>query len=193
MFERFSANARTVVVLAQEESRRLHHTSIGTEHLLLGLLGVPDDPAVALLGEQGLDLPVGRLAVQRLHRSPGPELDAAALDTIGIDLDAVRAKVESVFGAGALSGSVSPAGRRWFGSGGRMPSGHIPFTPDAKKSLEFALREARALENHGILPGHLLLGLFRAEDTPAARLLRGHGFDLAALRESVQAVVRPTG
>ena len=44
MFERFTNRARHAVVLAQEEARRLHHNYIGTEHVLLGLLGEPDGP-----------------------------------------------------------------------------------------------------------------------------------------------------
>jgi ATP-dependent Clp protease ATP-binding subunit ClpA len=180
MFERFTADCRRAVVLAQEEARMLGHTTTGAEHLLLGLLGLPGDAAVALLVDGGLDLPTTREAVRRLHAVPGPELDAEALDTIGIDLDVVREKVEAVFGVGALSGTGGPADRRRRG-GRSVPGGHLPFTPEAKKSLELSLREALALKSKEILPGHLLLGLLRDGDSPAARLVRERGFDLAAL------------
>jgi ATP-dependent Clp protease ATP-binding subunit ClpA len=188
MFERFTAGSRRSVVLAQEEARMLHHPQIGTEHLLLGLLGLREDPATAVLAVRGLDLPTARLAVRHLHSLPGPEIDAAALDTIGIDLEAVREKVEAVFGVGALSGSSDPAGRRRRGAR-RLASGHLPFTSDAKKSLELALREALALQSKAILPGHVLLGLLRADDTPAVRLLRARGLDSAELRAQIRAAL----
>jgi ATP-dependent Clp protease ATP-binding subunit ClpA len=56
MFERFSNNARHVVVLAQEEARRLQHNYIGTEHILLGLLGVSEGVASRVLTEFGISL-----------------------------------------------------------------------------------------------------------------------------------------
>jgi ATP-dependent Clp protease ATP-binding subunit ClpA len=178
MFEKFTPDCRRIVVLAQEEARMLRHRSTGSEHLLLGVLGLRDGAAVTALTEGGLDLPTARSAVQRLHAEP--ELDADALDAIGIDLDAVREKVEAAFGVGALSGATGPADRRRQG-GGRFPGGHLPFTPDAKKTLELSLRQALAVKSREILPEHLLLGLIRAEG-PGARLLADHGFDLAALR-----------
>ncbi|WP_042377245.1 Clp protease N-terminal domain-containing protein [Streptacidiphilus melanogenes] len=188
MFERFTADLRRAVVLAQEEARMLDSATTGPEHLLLGLLGLPGDAAVALLAEGGLDLPTAREAVRGGHAAPGPELDAEALDTIGIDLDAVREKVEAVFGVGALSGAGSAAGRRRRGGGG-LPGGHLPFTPEAKKSLELSLREALALKSRVILPGHLLLGLLRLEEAPAARLVHARGFELADLRGRVRATL----
>jgi ATP-dependent Clp protease ATP-binding subunit ClpA len=63
MFERFTSNARQVVVRAQEEARLLHHNYIGTEHILLGLLGVPDGHAFRALESFGLSLEGGRQEV----------------------------------------------------------------------------------------------------------------------------------
>jgi ATP-dependent Clp protease ATP-binding subunit ClpA len=60
MFERFTAYARHVVVLAQEEARRLNHNYIGTEHILLGLLGEPEGVAFRVLESFGLSLDRGR-------------------------------------------------------------------------------------------------------------------------------------
>jgi ATP-dependent Clp protease ATP-binding subunit ClpC len=88
VFERFTDRARSVVVLAQEESRLLSHNYIGTEHLLLGL--VRDGEGVA----------------------------AQALGSLDVSLEAVRAQVVEIIGYG-----------------GSAPSGHIPFTPRAKKAL----------------------------------------------------------
>jgi ATP-dependent Clp protease ATP-binding subunit ClpC len=63
MFERFTTHARHVVVLAQEEARRMHHNHIGTEHILLGLLGEPDGVAGRALQGAGLTLEGGRQEV----------------------------------------------------------------------------------------------------------------------------------
>jgi ATP-dependent Clp protease ATP-binding subunit ClpC len=66
MFERFSGNARQAVVLAQEECRRLNHQSIGTEHLLLGLIATPDSAAGKALRQLGLDQETVRGDVEAL-------------------------------------------------------------------------------------------------------------------------------
>ena len=54
MFERFTTRARHSVVLAQEEARRMHHNYIGTEHVLLGLLGEPEGVAARALSGFGV-------------------------------------------------------------------------------------------------------------------------------------------
>ncbi len=66
VFERFTEEARRVVVLAQEEARTLGHAHIGSEHLLLGLLRREDDGAAAVLGDLGIDLARGRAAVEEI-------------------------------------------------------------------------------------------------------------------------------
>ena len=63
MFERFTKSARHIIVLAQEESRGLRHNYIGTEHLLLGLLGEPDETAARALGRFGMSLATTRAEV----------------------------------------------------------------------------------------------------------------------------------
>jgi hypothetical protein len=88
-------------------------------------------------------------------------LDAAALASLGVDLEAVRARADAVFGDGALDRGT-----------GRGRRGHIPFTPDAKKALELALRETVRLGSSAIDGAHLLLGLLRATGSPAEVLLR---------------------
>src|SRR5580704_11114972 len=134
MFERFTNSARHVVVLAQEEARLLHHNYIGTEHLLLGLLGEPEG-----------------IACRALYR-------------FGITLDGAREEVRGIVGTGK----------------GR-PSGHIPFTPRAKKTLELALREALQLHHNFIGTEHVLLGVIREGDGVGAQILRQHA-DLLAIR-----------
>jgi ATP-dependent Clp protease ATP-binding subunit ClpC len=137
MFERFTNRARHVVVLAQEEARRLQHNYIGTEHILLGLLGEPGGVA------------------------------ASALRRVGMSLDSARDEVR----AAAPPGSGAP-------------SGHIPFTPRAKKTLELALREAVQLRHNYIGTEHILLGVMREDDGVGARILRQHS-DLGAIRMAV--------
>ncbi|HEY6798835.1 MAG TPA: Clp protease N-terminal domain-containing protein [Kineosporiaceae bacterium] len=74
MFERFTPHARHVVVLAQEEARRLQHHHIGTEHILLGLLGEPQGPAGRVLQMLGMSLPATREQVA--HQVPPGERPA---------------------------------------------------------------------------------------------------------------------
>jgi ATP-dependent Clp protease ATP-binding subunit ClpC len=142
MFERFTDRARRVVVLAQEEARRLNHNYIGTEHLLLGLI----------------------------HEGEG--VAAKALESVGTDLESVRQQVEEIIGQGQ-----------------QAPSGHIPFTPRAKKVLELALREALQLGHEHIGTEHILLGLIREGEGVAAQLLVKLGADLNRVRETVLGLV----
>ena len=134
MFERFTSEARQVVVGAQEEASRLHHGRIGTEHLLLGLLRTTGTPTSAVLARHGLTRDAVAASVVGHVRSG--DLDADALTTLGIDLDAVRSSVEASFGPGALD---APRPRHG------LAAGHLPFSPRAKKVLELSLREALAL------------------------------------------------
>src|SRR5262245_2805651 len=137
MFERFTSRARHTVVLAQEEARRLRHNYIGTEHILLGLLGEPDG------------------------------LAARALEGFGMSLESARQGVAAIIGLGTTE-----------------PSGHIPFTPRAKKTLELALREALQLQHNYIGTEHILLGVIREGEGVGAQLMKQHA-DLLAIRMAV--------
>ncbi|MBV9446455.1 MAG: hypothetical protein JO345_11255 [Streptosporangiaceae bacterium] len=137
MFERFTNRARHVVVLSQEEARRLKHNYIGTEHILLGLLGETDG------------------------------LAARVLQTFGISLEGTRRDVTEVVGVGKSE-----------------PSGHIPFTPRAKKTLELALREALEMHHNYIGTEHILLGILREGDGVGADVMKRHA-DLTAIRVAV--------
>lgn len=162
MFERFTQAARDAVIQAQTEARELGDDTIGTEHILLGVLWNADGPAGQLLDESGLRYPDIRDRAEA--RLGGLVADADALRGIGIDLDEVRRRAEAAFGKGALS-------RRT----GRRHSGHIPFEPEAKKTLELALREAMALRHTAIGNEHLLLGLTRLPVSAAGRLMAAAG------------------
>jgi ATP-dependent Clp protease ATP-binding subunit ClpC len=140
MFERFNNRSRLVVVHAQEEARALHHSYIGTEHLLLAL--VHD------------------------HRGMG----ASVLESMGITEDQVRDRLRHYMPTVRAEDA---------------PSGHIPFTPRAKRVLELGLREALQLGHDFIGTEHLLLALIKEEDGLAGRTLRDLGVRLDAAREQV--------
>ena len=177
MFERFTSAAREVVVGAQAEARQLHSGRTGTEHLLLALLA-QDAPSAAVLSRHGLTHDAVAESVAGHVRAGG--LDPEALAAVGIDLEAVRSTVEASFGEGALDGS--PAGSR-------LPGGHIPFSPRAKKVLELSLREAIALKSKSIADGHIALGLLREGEGLAMKVLADRGIDAATLRREITAAL----
>ncbi|WHS50653.1 ATP-dependent Clp protease ATP-binding subunit [Rothia sp. SD9660Na] len=142
MFERFTDRARRVIVLAQEEARMLNHNYIGTEHILLGLI----------------------------HEGEG--IAARALESLGINLTAVRDQVQDIIG-----------------SGPQASSGHIPFTPRAKKVLELSMREAIQL-NHGYIgTEHILLGMVRANEGVGNQILTKLGAEPAKVRQTVMDLI----
>ncbi len=175
MFERFTERARGAVVFAQEEARDLHHHHIDTEHLLLGLLRDRTSVGHQALDRLGVRLDDVRSEVARVVGEGPPaaldEGDAEALRVIGIDLAEVRRRVEEAFGEGALEGIASARRRRRRRRACVSSVGSIPFTPRAKKVLELALREAKALRHDYIGTEHILFGLVREREGLAARLL----------------------
>ncbi len=203
MFERFNSEARGVLVLAQEQARSLGHEWVGTEHLLLGLAAQVDGTAAEALSEVGLDLATLRRAVVEAI-GPGNAAggrgtlraeDEVALRSVGIDMDVVRAKVEEVFGRGALDQPLPTVRQR--GRWPRRPRGgcrhpgtrgpNRPLAPKAKKSLELALRESLALRHDWIGPEHVLLGVLRVPDCMAVMILVSRGVRRDDLRGRVLA------
>jgi ATP-dependent Clp protease ATP-binding subunit ClpA len=179
MFERFTDEARAIVTRATSHADALQHGWIGTEHLLLGLLEDPDGRAARLLARWGVGREWVTGEIERIIGRGEPDLDADALATLGIDLDAVRERVEQTFGAGALSGGQRC--RR-----GALPRGTLPFTPRAKKVLELSLREAIAMGDRSIGGEHVLLGIAREGDGVAAVILRSRGVDRATVRAALE-------
>ena len=166
MFERFTAEARRVVVLAQEEARALRADRIDPVHLLLA--GSRDDGSVGqALRSAGVDHPALRDALAR----SGSDLDADALAAVGIDLATVRAATEATFGPGALERGA-----------GRSSVGHLPFAAGSKRALQEALRFALAREDRRIESRHVLFGVLAVDDPAVGRVLRQLGSDLDALR-----------
>ena len=191
MFERFTKAARQVVVGSQQQAADLGHDHIGTEHLLLSLLAADStDPAADALRECGVNEHSVRAEILRLtagQASDGEaddEFDGEALRAIGIDPDAVRAKLEETFGADALdrlkSGGSGEA-TEW--RRGRFIGGRHGLTKEAKKAIELSLREAVRLRSGEIDTPHVLLGLLREQRGLGVRILRENGVDLAELRQ----------
>jgi ATP-dependent Clp protease ATP-binding subunit ClpC len=105
-----------------------------------------------------------------IHEGEG--VAAKALESLGISLEAVRQQVEEIIGQGQ-----------------QAPSGHIPFTPRAKKVLELSLREALQLGHNYIGTEHILLGLIREGEGVAAQVLVKLGADLSRVRQQVNSLL----
>lgn len=192
MFERFTTEARQVVTRAQSEAQKLRHRHVGTEHLLLALLhsdaGIPH----TVLRDAGVDPQRVRDDIARLvgcQTEVLDDADAAALQSIGIDLGAVRTRIEEVFGPGALD-LPPPERRRWLGRGRRNGASGSPLlNPRSKKVLELGLREALHLGHRHFGPEHILLGLVREGNGLAARILTDAGLSLDDLRRQTLAAL----
>jgi ATP-dependent Clp protease ATP-binding subunit ClpA len=207
MLERFTSDARTVVVGAREAAAGLGHNFIGCEHLLLALAATGGE-AGTVLRDQGVTPERVRTETLRLVGagrgiSLFDVLDRDALASIGIDLDAVRSKVEAAFGPDALVTPVGrrPRGRRWprrrasraptgaapdaqnLGPGGGR--GRIPFTPRAKKVLWHAVQEARAEHTGQIGLEHLGLAVVSMPDGAVPPILAAIGTSGARLRTQI--------
>lgn len=139
VFERYSDRSRRVLVHARDEARRHRHGQIGVEHLLLGLLHDADD------------------------------LAATALGSLGVSLDAARARVP------ADPSSEPPAGRP-------------PFTQPAKQVLERAHQRSLTAPGATVTTRHLLLGLLDVEDASSSRLLGSFGATAAEVRAALAAL-----
>lgn len=199
MFERFAQDARTVVVSARARCRDLGAEEVRPVHLLLALTeegsGVTD-----VLAAHGVTTTA---VAECLGVAPSPqwvplgEEDAAALRSLGIDLDSIREAAERRFGQGALdepaSGATRDAGRTApsdeaddddaraargrFGWGG-----HIRFARGSKKVLELSLREAVRAGDREIRTEHIALGLLRADDEAVTLLMKTIGAEPLAVR-----------
>ena len=234
MFERFATDARTVVSDAQQHARRLGHRYVGCEHLLLAVVGMRQS-AAEVMRESGVTPEhVEQQIVRLIGLGTGADLfadlDREALAAIGIDVDAVRARIEAQFGLDALdhAAQVSRSGRR--GRSRRKPSrvlspglrrryrrwrcarraarnetqtqaspapvtgdhrtagagrSHLPFTPRAKKTLELALREARAQRDATIDVQHIAFGLLAVDGGMVPPILAALGTTQKTLRAAI--------
>jgi ATP-dependent Clp protease ATP-binding subunit ClpA len=156
--------------LARMEARRLGHHYLGPEHLLLGLLLEGDNLAARVLVAHGLDLETARAQVDRLIDQgvlPGPQpSDAELLATLGVDLEAVHARLQESFGDQAYWEAAQRVRRR--------PAQPVTHTPQIRtdpspllcaRALSIAAHEAIARDQE-VGPEHLLLGLLRDAEDP---------------------------
>jgi ATP-dependent Clp protease ATP-binding subunit ClpC len=155
IFNRFAAEARRCVEAALEEARRLGHDSIGDEDLLLGILCADQGYAAEALSSLGVTLEGAR------EESEGMFSDA--LSSIGISLEEIRQEAGDAF-------DMRIADNR-----------RIPFSPQAKRVLGQALREAVRLRDNRIGIEHILLGVLHNEDSKAVRMLARMGVSPEAL------------
>lgn len=172
MFEFFTDRARHAVSLSQDEAIALGHDFIGTEHLLLGLVGTDQSTAGDVLREQGVELTRAREQAVRILEAAGiiaaggqPAKDA--LSSLGINVEEIQRQADTNFGPGAFQ-YPRPA-----------------YTPDAKKALEHTLSEARALGQEKFGTEHILLGMLAAGEGRGLEVLAALGVDPNGLREAV--------
>ena len=145
-FERFTERAKKVLTLAQEEAERSHHSYIGTEHLLLGLL------------------------------REGEGLAAKVLNNLGVEINKVRATIESVLGRNE-----------------RIIIQQIIPTSRVKKVIEISFEEARRMGNNYVGTEHLLLGLLIEGEGIAAHVLEDLGANLEKVRGEIDRLLHETG
>jgi ATP-dependent Clp protease ATP-binding subunit ClpA len=185
VFDRFTNLAKRSITLAQDEAMDLGYDFIGTEHLLLGLVRLGQGLAAPVLAEA--DVTPDRVRAEALRSLTAAGVTAtagqdaaAALATIGIDVDEIRRRADDTFGPGRF----------------RFP--RPPFTPSAKGVLIAAVREADSRGGSDIGPEHLLLALLEnpagpdaepdpAESSSALAILITLGADPAALRAALLA------
>jgi ATP-dependent Clp protease ATP-binding subunit ClpA len=177
MFERFTKSARRTVEAAVVDAVGSGSDRVRPDHLLVGVLGEADGLAVQVLARLGApaDRLLDELAGRRGRTVDGlGDEDAAALATIGIDLEEVLSRI-----------GEAPAPRP-----GRR---HVRFSPEAKKVLELSLREAVSLQHGRIGTEHILLGLVRGGDPRVIDSLAALGVAPTALRAAVADAVRQAG
>ncbi|MGH3503448.1 MAG: Clp protease N-terminal domain-containing protein [Nocardioidaceae bacterium] len=175
MFERFTKRARAAVQQAWIRAAEAGSSEIDPEHLLLAIIDDEDTLAVQVMTKLGAPPKEVRAALSRrdldgAEPDASDDLDAEALQAIGIDLDEVRRQVEENLG-GSLHGGVRRSRPR--------------FAAESKKVLGVSLREALSLRHNYIGTEHLLLGLVK--EGPAS--LRGAFSELGLRHEGVRAAV----
>ena len=162
MFDMFTDGAQAVVLHAQDEAQRRGDVHLGTEHLLLGLLG--QDPSAALLADHQVTADAVLAAITELAGPPpGPDEQRAALAAMGIDLDALQTDLTTNLGSSAVA--VPPT----------------PFDDGAKLALQAAVAEAGRRGHDQVGPEHELFGVLSVPDALGVSVLLHLGVDTSAL------------
>jgi ATP-dependent Clp protease ATP-binding subunit ClpA len=174
MLERFEPAARKALVCARSAASQAGQRKIRSEHVLLGLVIEPGLAADALAAAGLRAADVRSRIPRRGHTEAAGGLDAEALASLGIDLDAVRRATDAAFGPGALD-FVAPAGRKL-----------QPMADDTRELLIRAVREAQRTGQRQISAGHMLIGILDQKSNGALTLLAEAGADVTALRADVR-------
>ncbi|WP_018684774.1 Clp protease N-terminal domain-containing protein [Actinokineospora enzanensis] len=164
MFERFTKTARVVVRDGVHIAEQDRAARIEPEHLLLGLLKQDGTPGTAALAHHHVTTTSARVAIDTTRRRGGlSAAEAAALNEFGIDVDAVVSAIEQTHGEGALA-RVAKRARTY------RPRWRVAFSTDAKRVLEFSLREAIDCGDRSIGDQHVLLAILRVGGVAAEAL-----------------------
>lgn len=158
LLERFTDEARSALVVAQDEARALGHGYIGTEHVLIAILGSGDTPALDEARRQGATPdPARERAEEVFNTTEGATRYVSnedALTAAGVDVQEVRRRAEAQFGPGVVT----------------MRMGSPPFTPRARDVLHNAVGLAGA--DGMVTVDHVLLGILDDPECVAAAFLR---------------------
>lgn len=170
MYDAMSDDARHVLDAAEAEATALGSRSIAPDHILIALLE-ESGATGELLAANGVTRDVV-VAGSSQNGNGETRFDPAALATLGIDLEAVRERVEEVFGPGALERTRA----------GRQLCRERVFTAAAKKALQESVNAARCEPAE---PAHLLLGLIVERKSWAASVLRDRGVSEDVVRAAI--------
>ena len=194
MFERLTAEARDVVMRAQEHARELGHSWTGCEHLLLAV-AASATPTGEMVRDRGNPAELER-AIGAIVGQGDDADDAVLLAKLGIDLAQVRLAAETTFGAGAFE-AVGARRRRGHWNGLRRrrcpsPPSTPPLTPKAKRCLALSLREALRRNHNYLGVEHIALALLARDDTAAWAVLRELGVVPRELQRTIDDSLRRT-
>jgi ATP-dependent Clp protease ATP-binding subunit ClpA len=171
MFERYTKDARHVVLTAVTTAADTGAAKVAPEHLLLTLAAAGEGVGARVLGSYGVTaagLQGGGTGAQGQAGFTDEEI--SALRSVGIDAEEVFRRIEEAFGPGALDEPATPAPSRRRGLVGG------PLDREAKKVIELSLREAIALHHRYIGTEHMLLALLRqGVAAPMSTVLTEHG------------------
>jgi ATP-dependent Clp protease ATP-binding subunit ClpA len=180
MLERFTRNARAVVVGAQQSALQTNAPEVRPAHLLESLVSTDSVLAMRVLADLGAPGDEVRRVVRGLAGEYADGLDsgdAEALKLLGIDLDEVLSRID-----GDLADASGP-----------IPRGHKRFARASKKVLELSLREAIRLGDGFIGTEHILLGLLRLEDHTLLQTLAAFDLEPDDVRRAVGDADRRAG
>ena len=216
MVERFTEKAIKVIMLAREEARRLGHNFVGTEQILLGLVGEGTGVAAKTLKSMGVNLKDARVEVEKIiGRGSGfvaveIPFTPRAKRVLELSWDEARQLGHNYIGTEHLllglirePGSVAldvlatmgvKADRlhieveKQLPKGDPKPSQELMLTPRGRRVIDLAYDEARNLFNNYIGTEHLLLALIREGDGLAGRALKKMGVRLEPARKLVKEI-----